>query len=236
MTLALLLFRRITMTTTFSRNEAFSFGWNKLKTNLSFFILLCLASFLVGVIQQSLRQAPQGSFYAGTWLASLALQVVNVVLGMAWIKASLRLHDTGHVEVAELVPSLQLFLNYILTAVLYGLVVAAGLILLIVPGILWAVRYGFFGFLVIDKQLDPIAALKRSAELTRGRTGELLVFGLMLFALNIAGALAFGVGLFATVPTSAMAAAYVYRRLLRRAEEDRLREQHVVVDEHAAVA
>jgi uncharacterized membrane protein len=224
------------MTTTFSRNAAISFGWNKMKANLPFFILLCTASFLVGAVQQSFRQAPQGVLYGGTWIILLVLQIVHVLITMEWLKAVLLLHDTEHVEFAELIPSFQLFLNYILAAALYGLIVTAGFILLVVPGVIWAVRYSFFGFLVVDKQLDPIAALKRSAELTRGLTAELLVFGLVLLGLNIVGALAFGVGLLATIPTSAMAATYVYRRLLRRAEADRPRESHALDDQHPAVA
>lgn len=224
------------MTKTFSRNEALSFGWNKLKANLPFFIVLCMSSFFVGAVQQSLRQAPQGILYGGTWLILLVLQVIHVLITMEWLRAVLVLHDTEHVELTELIPSFQLFLNYILAAALYGLIVAAGFILLVVPGVVWAVRYSFFGFLVIDKQLDPLAALKRSAELTRGLTAELLVFGLVLLGLNIVGALAFGLGLLATVPTSAMAAAYVYRRLLRRAEESQPLEPRALDDQRTAAA
>jgi uncharacterized membrane protein len=206
------------MPTAFSLHQALSFGWSKMRENLSLFIVMCVSSFFVGTIQESLRQASSHPL-RGMGLVALGLHVAHVLLTMGWIKAALLLHDGEEVmEVAELTPTLPLFLTYSVGLILYTLVVLAGLVLLIVPGLLLAVRYGFFGFLILDKQLDPITALRRSAELTRGLTAELLVFGLALLGLNLLGALALGVGLLATLPTSAIAAAYVYRRLLRRSE------------------
>lgn len=203
------------MTPAFSRNQALSFGWSKMKENLSLFIVLCVSSFFIGTIQGSLRQAHG----FGAWFALQGLQLLHALLTLSWLKAALLLHDGEEVmEFAELLPSTQLFLSYLLTAVLYVVMVAAGLLLLIVPGFLIAVRYGFFGFLLVDKKLDPIAALRRSAELTRGLSAELLGFGLLLLGVNLLGALALGVGLLVTLPTSAIAAAYVYRRLLARSE------------------
>lgn len=219
------------MTPEFSRNQALSFGWSKMKENLSLFIVLCVSSFFVGTIQESLHQAH--SF--ATCFVAQGLQLVHALMTMIWLKAALMLHDGEEVmEVAELVPRSQQFLNYLLAAVLYVLVVAAGLVMLVVPGLLFAVRYGFFGFLMVDKQMEPIAALKRSAELTRGLTAELLMFGLLLVGVNILGALALGVGLLATLPTSVIAAAYVYRRLLARSEAMDPVEHHNLNAQHAA--
>lgn len=203
------------MTPVFSRNHALSFGWSKMKENLSLFIVLFVSSFFIGTIQESLRQ----SHGFGAYLAAHGLQLMHALLTMSWLRAALLLHDGEEVmEFAELVPTARLFLSYLLAAVLYVLAVAAGLLLLIIPGLLLGVRYAFFGFLIVDKKLDGITALRRSAEITRGVTAELLLFGLLLLGVNLLGALALGVGLLATLPTSAIAAAYVYRRLLARSE------------------
>lgn len=203
------------MSPVFSRKQALSFGWSKMKENLSLFIVLFVSSFFIGTIQESLRQ----SHGFGAFLAAQGLHLMHALLTLSWLRAALLLCDGEEVmEFAELVPTAPLFLSYLLAAVLYVLLVAAGLLLLIVPGLLLAVRYGFFGFLIVDKKLDPIAALRRSAEITRGLTAELLLFALLLVGANVLGALALGVGLLATLPTSALAAAHVYRRLLARSE------------------
>src|SRR5690606_24140896 len=93
------------------------------------------------------------------------------------------------------------------------LMVGVGLVLLIVPGVILAVVYAFYGFVIVDRGEPVLAALQRSAELTRGHRGELFLFGVVLLGLNLLGALAFGIGLLITSPVSLIAAGYVYRRL-----------------------
>jgi uncharacterized membrane protein len=67
---------------------------------------------------------------------------------------------------------------------------------------------------VVDKKLDPIGALRASGRLTESHTRDLFWFGLWLLAVNLLGALAFGLGLLITIPTTAFAAVHAYRRLL----------------------
>ena len=56
-------------------------------------------------------------------------------------------------------------------------------------------------------------ALKKASELTKGRIGELFVFGLALFGINLVGAILCGVGLLFTYGITAVAVAYAYRTL-----------------------
>jgi uncharacterized membrane protein len=146
-------------------------------------------------------------------LAILALQAIEIALMLGFVHLALRAVDGELVRLRQLLEPLPLFFHYLLAAMLYTLIVAGGLLLLVVPGIIWAVRYGAFAFVVVDRKLDPIAALRASARLTRGHTPRLLTFGLLLLGINVAGALAFGVGLFVTLPTTMIAAATGYRRL-----------------------
>jgi uncharacterized membrane protein len=55
--------------------------------------------------------------------------------------------------------------------------VYAGLMLLIVPGVYILLTYGFYFLEMVDKNLGPIAALKRSAEITKGAKWSLLRLG-----------------------------------------------------------
>ena len=107
-----------------------------------------------------------------------------------------------------------LFSKYILSLIIYGLIVLAGLILLIIPGIIWAIKFQFFGYFIVDKGLGPIESLKQSAKITKDTKWTLFLFGLLSGLINLLGALLLLVGLFATVPTTMMAKAFVYRKLL----------------------
>ena len=72
----------------------------------------------------------------------------------------------------------------------------------------------FYGFLIVENPtLGPIDALKKSQEMTKGRLGELFVFGLALFGINLVGALLCGIGLLFTYGITAIAVAYAYRTL-----------------------
>jgi uncharacterized membrane protein len=92
------------------------------------------------------------------------------------------------------------------------------MILLIIPAIIWGIKFRFFSYFIIDKGAGPIEALKRSSSITMGAKWDLFLFGLLLIGINILGFLALVIGLFATIPTSMVAIAFVYRKLLTQAE------------------
>lgn len=202
----------------FSRKEALLYGWGIMKTHLGLFVPLCLLTWLVSAISGALQRPAPGPFGGGSkWLLGLAIQLFGVVLSMGWIRVCLLLHDRREASLARVFEvSLPLYLNFLITMTIYVLVVALGVVLLVVPGVLWGIRYGLAPFLVIDQGLDPWTALRRSGDLTEGAKEELFLFGLLLLGVNLLGAMALGVGLLASVPTSMMALAYVYRRLLLR--------------------
>jgi len=86
--------------------------------------------------------------------------------------------------------------------------------LLIIPGIIWAIKFYFFSYLIVDKGLGPIEALKRSSAITDGSKWDLFLLGLLLFGINLIGAIPFFLGWFVTIPISMVATAFVYRKLL----------------------
>lgn len=98
------------------------------------------------------------------------------------------------------------------------MIVAGGFLLLVVPGVIWGLKYGYAGFLVVDRKLDPIEAIRESGRLTQGEKGQLFKLGLLLFCVNLLGAIALMVGLLVTIPTTVIAAAYALRHLQARAE------------------
>jgi len=71
----------------------------------------------------------------------------------------------------------------------------------------------FVMFIVIDRGLGPVEAMKESARLTRGYKWQLLGFVLVLALINFVGALALLVGLFVTIPVTSLAFVQAYRAL-----------------------
>ena len=193
----------------FTSAEALRFGWHETRAHLKSLLPIAFVAAFLALLQQAVQGPPAAS----RMLAATIINLVQVGVTMAWIVAALRLHDGQAFDWEVLVKRLDGYLTFLLTAVLYGLIVAGGLILLVVPGVYWAVKYAFATFLVVDRQIDPLTALRESGRITEGQRGRLFWFGLALLGINLLGAIAFGVGLFLTIPTSYLASAYVFRRL-----------------------
>ena len=200
----------------FSVNEALRYGWDAFKRNISTSIALGFAGVLVMFLLNGLTQAAQrhGTLSLGF---TLLAQLAEVFFAFLWLRFALAVQDGRTVSTRELLPGGTMFLNYLAVSLIYGVLVTAGLILLIVPGIYLAVRYGLAGFVVADgRSTDILGSFRESSELTRGNRWRLFLFGLALLLLNLMGALLFGVGLLVTLPMSAFASVLVYRRLAAR--------------------
>jgi uncharacterized membrane protein len=204
----------------FSIGEALRFGWDAFKRNIAIALALGVASLAIMMLLNGIVEAtrPHG-------MLSLAFrfvaQLAQIGFGFLWVRLALGVYDGRHVDARELWPDATMFLEYLAVSIIYGVLVAAGLILLVVPGIYLAVRYGLASFLVADGRVtDVLGAFRQSSELTRGRRLKLFLFGLVLVLMNVAGAILLGVGLLVTLPVTAFAAALVYRQLATRAAHE----------------
>jgi len=73
---------------------------------------------------------------------------------------------------------------------------------------------------IVDRNMGPVQALKASAHATTSAKWHLFLFGILLGLINLAGALCFFIGLFATIPTSLVAYAHTYRQLSAEVSDD----------------
>jgi hypothetical protein len=201
-------------TRTFEIGDAIRFGWEKTKANLNLVVVLALAAALATGIPSAIARGLQDGAPGLAGLFSLAGSIISLIVGVGATRISLRLHDGRTATVRDLFTvEGPLLWRYFLASLLYALIVAVGTILLIIPGIIFAVRYIFYGYAVVDRGALPMESMRQSAEATKGVWGNVSLFGLVLILLNILGAMLLGVGLLLTAPTSAIAAAWVYRRL-----------------------
>jgi len=229
------------MATKFQIGEAIGFGWDIFKKNVGFFIKLQLFIFFViyilpSVITDGLYPLFEyGMTNGGTvepegaalvlliivallvFLFSIFITVVQWVVSMGLIKISLNFIDGAVSAIKTLFEPWKLILRYIGSTILYVLIVIGGLILLIVPGIIWAIKYQFYVYLIVDKKMKVMESIKKSGEITKGSIWLLFLFGLAIVGINILGFLCLIVGLLATIPLSMVAYAFVYRRLLEKA-------------------
>ena len=89
--------------------------------------------------------------------------------------------------------------NAVVANVVVAVIVMMGLVMLIVPGIIFACRLAFVPYLVVDKEMDVMEALRVSWNMTRGYAGQIFLMGVMAFFIAIGGLLMLVVGIFAAI-------------------------------------
>ncbi len=204
----------------FSIKEAITFGWDTMKENIGFLIALLLVAFLIQNLPVIIANFVQDDFPFISFVFSVAGWLLSMVVQMGLIKISLKFCVGVQGQMDDLLSSFDILMNFIVGSFLYFLIVLGGLVLLIVPGVIWGIQFSFYSYFIVDKGMGPIEALKASSGATADAKWDLFLLGLLIVLINIAGALCFLVGLFATIPTSMIAYAYVYRKLSGSAASD----------------
>ena len=200
----------------FSIKEALVFGWETTTNNLVFFLgliaLYAVFSFSIGYMGDLFEEA-------GILLGSVTIFIIAIVVGtileMGILLITLELYDQKRPHYKDILIPKNHLLSYLIAKIVYGLIIIVGFILLIVPGIIWALKYTFVRYFIVDKGLSIKEAFSESSKITSGSKWNLFLLSILLVLINILGALAFGVGLLLSIPITIMAYAYVYRKLLK---------------------
>jgi uncharacterized membrane protein len=104
-----------------------------------------------------------GKPYADSTYANIE-DLAYLVFILALVTYSLALADDKKVSIREVMRfSLRKYVWILLAVVLYGLIIGASLLLLIIPAI-WTIAWFYFQvYAVVDKNLGPIKALKKAS-------------------------------------------------------------------------
>lgn len=195
-------------------SEVVRYGWEKALAHWQPLAILALASGMLSAIQQGLHR--QGGMAS---VLGVAVQLLEAAASLLLVRAALTIHEGGAPDLRRWRQQLERYLPWLLTCVLFGLATAGGLLLLVVPGVLWGLSFCLAPILAADQALDPLTALHESRRLTQGHRGELALLFLASLGINLLGALALGVGLLVTVPTTTLAWVHACRRLQAQAAE-----------------
>lgn len=206
----------------FSVGSALRFGWETFKRRPWFFVGTTFVILLISGLINAFTSGIDALFTGSPQEPSLAGMLVDIALGtllsMGMTAFYLVAHDSPEAADLSLLWHPQPFWKYLGMYVLVILAIAAGLILLIVPGIIFALMFMFAPFIVIERELGPIEAMKESSRITRGHKWPLFGFLLLLVLVNLAGLLALVVGLLVSMPVSMLAFVHAYRTLAGKAE------------------
>lgn len=198
----------------FVKREAINFGYKVAKANIFYFVtifvVLIFANIFFSIVQNLI--AGQNQLLL-SFVVTVAKTIFGLVTGMGLIKIALMLVDKKKPQVSNILYTKSL-VNYFLVSLVSGAIILAGFILFIIPGIIFSIKLQFSTYLVVDKNMGVVDALKKSWNMTKGVKMNLFLLELLLLGINILGIMALIVGLIITVPLAMVAQAFVYRKLL----------------------
>ncbi len=202
-----------------------SFGWDRFK---KLFLDLFLITIIVGVviIPLGMMRSLDGRETAGFVLLNIFglaywLLLYNPIdYGSAFVFLKAVRDEKFEVkDIFSAFESVDRFLNVVLAELLKSAIIGIGIAMLIVPGIIFACKLAFVKYLVLDKKMDPVGAVKESWNMTTGYAGKIFLMGLLAVPIGIAGLIICGVGIIPAIMWIRCAFASMYYAVSNTAEE-----------------
>ena len=141
------------------------------------------------------------------------LSLVQATLSAGCIIYWLKLIRGQDPRFSDLFKGFRFFFPLVITTSITGLGIMLGMLLLIIPGVILSLGWFFVMYVIVDKNIGYIDAMRASWRLTNGYKAELFILSLLITGVAILGMLACCVGLLVAIPVGAGAVAVVYNRL-----------------------
>lgn len=214
------------MDITFSIKEALMYGFRATWKHIKLIAFIWLIVIGVGVVFELLTEPLVRGYFCCVdcnvifttkflWyiFARLIVYTVFIIIELGILRIALDIFDTGTSKLNRMFSVVALIIPYIIATLLFRLITFVGFILLIIPGIIWSIKYNFYDLFIVDSQCSVQDAFKKSAMLTTGYKWHLFLFMLTCIAVCMVGIITI-IGIFFVFPAVYLARVYVFRKLL----------------------
>ncbi|MBN3034639.1 MAG: hypothetical protein JW861_03580 [Bacteroidales bacterium] len=213
--------------------SSLGYGWNVM-TAWFLELLLVVVVLVSAMIPLGAANGAEEYYAPGLFLAKLfsmaywLFVVAPISYGASWV--FLKAVRNHNFDIREMFDTFSNYLNVILAKLLATAIIATGFFLLIVPGIIFACKLAFVPFLVMDRRMEPVDAVRESWNMTRnGVAWQVFFLAIISFFIFIAGMILLIVG---TIPAmiwirAAFASLYESVNRQRLAAEPQAAPQHV---------
>ena len=206
----------------FSAEEALQYGWNTMKANIWFFIGVLVVAWALTGVPHIIANLLQEQSIGLSFLFRIIGWAANIIVSIGMTVIALKFLDNQDPRFEDLFSFKPYFWKYLGASILMVIIVWVGIILFIIPGVYWALKFQFFGYFVVEQGRDPVEAMRMSSRITQSVKWKLFGFGLVLALINIVGTICLFIGLLVTVPVTLLAFSFVYRKLLEQTESAQL--------------
>ncbi len=205
--------------------SAYGFGWDRMK---KFSLDLFLITIIVGVvwIPRAMIKSLDGHGTVGGVILSifglaywlLLLNPIDYGSALVFLKA-VRGDKFEVKDIFSPFENIERYLNVILAEILKSAIIVIGLFFFFVPGIIFACKLAFVKYLVLDRNMGAVEAVKESWNMTKGYAIDIFLIGLIAMPLAIAGLICFLVGIIPVIMWVRCAFATMYYAVSKVGEE-----------------
>ena len=220
----------------FSISDSLSSGYYGLKHNFIFLISTTLISGIVFLLPSFFNYF---LLLNSNTANNVAIQIQNnlsnrsnnifivlhlifvIVLVLGYLSITLKIAKSDKARWDDLFSQDLTIFRFIVASTINAFATIFGLLLFIVPGVIWFIRFSFYPAFIVDQQMTPIAALRASVQLSNEHWWHLFAFYALMFTLNgiflalnmIFSTCFFAIGLLFTIPISTIAYCKIYQKL-----------------------
>ncbi|MFC1971303.1 hypothetical protein ACFLV0_05205 [Chloroflexota bacterium] len=193
-------------------SSSYGHGWRQLWKYFLELFLIGLIGFLIGLPTGLIGWSDDGAV-AGVFFGVIGLAYGILVNGpidygvsFAYLKAS----RSDKLEIKDVFEAFNNYWNAVLASLLVFVIVGIGLIILVIPGIIFSCKLVFTPYLVVDRKMEVIEAVKESWRMTSGHAWTVFFIYLLAIPIGIAGLICLGVGVIISIMWVSLTLASLY--------------------------
>lgn len=159
-------------------------------------------------------------FVVNSQILFIAQQIISSFISISFLVVMLNIVDGKDISIKQIFTGINLkqFVFIILASLVMALFVVVGLILLIVPGIIFAIALSLSAYSILDKNKGIISSLKYSWTITKGYRFKMFILWIIGILLSFIGLITFGVGMLVVIPVIYLMQARLYRELSKECD------------------
>jgi hypothetical protein len=166
------------------------------------------------VVQLELMRGNPGNFglaiAVGLVIGQIPPLLVGSFLNAGMQRGLLKVARGENAEIGDLFTGGPYYLRMLGNSILFQIIISVGIVLCIVPGILLALMFWPFGYVLVDRDSPGMECLSEAKEITQNTWLQVFVLWLAVFGITLLGMVPLCVGLIFTIPLTSLMFAVAY--------------------------
>lgn len=213
----------------------YGYAWNKIWKYFLELLLVAIVSFLlilptIGLDKDNSYLFTENSIRVDLFIISFEGYGAYLLLAIAYMLlfqwpleygisyVHLKAVRDEKIKVQNMFESFNNYWNAVFANLLVAVIIGFGILMLVIPGIIFACKLAFVPYLIVDQKMEAVEAVKASWEMTKGYGFVIFFTGFFAIFLFIFGMIALIVGAVIALIWIRLTSASIYNNVIREKE------------------